>query len=63
MRSNEPRIEVAARVPVDSEGRTARHLGRAKDDNDYLKWREWERNQTPQRRSRVRLPAMGANGR
>jgi hypothetical protein len=43
MRNNELRSVTERRAPIDGEGRTARHLGRAKDDFDYLEWREWER--------------------
>lgn len=43
MQNNGLRSLTARPAPVDSEGRTARHLGRAKNDFDYLEWREWER--------------------
>ncbi|HEY6454312.1 MAG TPA: hypothetical protein VIY90_03415 [Steroidobacteraceae bacterium] len=57
MRNKELQSETARRAPIDNEGRTTRHFGRAKDDFDYLEWREWERKAARKDESRVATAA------
>lgn len=61
MPSNQLRSGIA-RVPVDRHGRTARHLARARDDYEYLEWREWERKATPKPASIATLANDGRYG-